>query len=304
MSRKPDFLIVGMAKCGTSSLAQYLLQHPEIFICEKKEPRFLTSIAGKFPKGGPKDDQVRSWYVETWDEYLRLFKEAQEKRVGEASADTLYFYQDTIPVIKEFLGDPEIIIILRDPVKRAFSAYSHLVRDQREVLSFEAALDAEEKRKEEGWELIYHYKSASKYYDCVKAFKDNFTNVKVVLTDDLRKTPQDTTRSLFEFLGIQKNLDINTTVDYNVSGIPKNQLLHNSLQEETWLRKVVRPLARAIFPSKEARSSAVAWLSSKNIDKMTLPAYLKEDLYNHFKEDILKTEELTGLDLSAWKKFN
>ncbi|MGB0166980.1 MAG: sulfotransferase [Luteibaculum sp.] len=298
--RKPDFLIAGMAKCGTSSLAQYLSQHPEVYVCEHKEPRFLSSMAGKFPEGGPKDHLVKEWYIQNWEEYLELFKDRPETVVGEASADTLYFYQDTIPVIKKYLGEPEIIVVIRNPVKRAFSAYQHLVRDQREFLSFEDALKEEENRK--NWELIYHYKQAGLYYDCIKAFKDNFPHVKVVLNENLSKEPSEVVREIFDFLGVHNYLDVNTNVNYNVSGKPKNQLLHNSLQGETWLRKAARPLARALFPSKEARSTMVNWLSSKNLDRLEMKPETGKELQDFFREDILRTQDLIQLDLSTWLK--
>lgn len=302
MANKPNFLIAGMAKCGTTSLAAYLQQHPEVFISDHKEPRFFTSAAGKFPEGGPKDHLVKDWYVKDWESYLELFADAQHKAIGEASADTLYFYKETIPLIKEHLGDPKIIIILRNPVKRAFSAYTHLVRDQREPLSFESAVDAEPNRIANNWELIYHYKAVSTYYECVKAFLQAFSQVKVVFTHELSKQPQKTMHEIFEFLEVHTNLDVNTNMEYNVSGMPKNQLLHNSLQSETWLRKAVRPIARAIFPSQEARSSAVAWLSRKNIDKMSIGPVIEEELYEYFKPDVEQLEGLLKVDLSSWKK--
>ena len=56
--------------------------------------------------------------------------------MGEASPDTMYFYKDTVPKIKETLGDIPIIIMLRNPVERAFSVYMYLRRDSREKLSF------------------------------------------------------------------------------------------------------------------------------------------------------------------------
>ncbi len=59
----PNFLIAGMAKCGTSSLAQYLQQHPEVFISKQKEPRYFSSQCMPFPINGPKGDKLEDWYV-------------------------------------------------------------------------------------------------------------------------------------------------------------------------------------------------------------------------------------------------
>ena len=75
----------------------------------------------------------------------------------QASADTLYYYKSTVPFIKDFLGEPKILIILRNPVKRAFSAYKHLVRDGREHLTFEEGLIEEPDRISKNYELIYFY---------------------------------------------------------------------------------------------------------------------------------------------------
>src|SRR5688572_32259706 len=97
----PNLLIAGSAKCGTSSLHSYLAQHPEIFMSRKKEPRFITSQCTPLPLKGPKDHRVEKWYVKTFPEYTNLFKEAKaHKVIGESSADNLYFYKYSIPVIK------------------------------------------------------------------------------------------------------------------------------------------------------------------------------------------------------------
>jgi hypothetical protein len=68
----PNFLIVGQAKCGTSSLSEYLRQHSEVFISANKEPRFLSSQHMNGPLGGPKDDTVEEWYVKDFEGYAVL----------------------------------------------------------------------------------------------------------------------------------------------------------------------------------------------------------------------------------------
>ena len=99
MSKKlPNFLLVGAAKCGTSSLHKYLDQHPEIFMSKVKEPRFISSQVTPFPLRGPGDHKVEAWYVKNYEDYVKLFEEAGDHQaVGECSADTLYFYKGTIP---------------------------------------------------------------------------------------------------------------------------------------------------------------------------------------------------------------
>src|SRR5687768_13206013 len=254
MSKKlPNLLIVGAAKCGTSSLHKYLEQHPEIFMSKVKEPRFITSQVTPFPLNGPGDDKVEAWYVKKYDDYLKLFEGAESYPIaGESSADTLYFYKGSIPVIKQYLGDPKIIIMLRNPVKRAFSAYQHLVRDLREDLSFEDGLKEESNRIRNNWELIYHYTAVSMYYDSVKAFLENFSSVKIILTEDQEKRPQQSIRDIFRFLEVDPNCDVNTEIRYNMSGKPKSQWIHKFFFEGNMARRLAQPIARTFF-SPETR---------------------------------------------------
>lgn len=291
-----------MAKCGTSSLSRYLQQHPDVFISARKEPRFLTSQCHKFPENGPKDHLVKKWYVKNFEEYAALFENAEAKAIGEASADTLYFYKDTIPVIKKYLGEPKIIIILRNPVKRAFSGFQHLVRDDREFLPFEEALMEEQKRIKENWELIYHYKEASRYYEPVKAFLEAFPNVKILLTEDLNKHPQKTLDEIFDFLNLEP-VTINTEAKFNISGKPKSRILHKAILEDSLFKKaVIRPLARMFFKTKESRGKVINWVWRKNMERLQIPVTIENQLYEEFRDDTLKTEKLIGRDLSFWRR--
>lgn len=302
MTVKPNFLIVGMAKCGTSSLAQYLQQHPDVFITKHKEPRYFSSQCMQFPMGGPKDKQVESWYVKDWDQYLKMFESASGEAIGEASADTLYFHSCTIPLIKEKLGNPKIIIILRNPVKRAFSAYQHLIRDERESGSFEEALEKETERIQDNYELIYHYKKVSQYYEPVKAFMESFNKVKVILNEDLQHDTDNCLKDVFQFLEVDLEQKIEYDLRFNVSGKPKNRILHESLQSETKIRKMVRPFARLVFPTEEKRKRMVTWLSGKNMNRLRLQDETAKELYTFFQEDTEKLKALLGKDLSQWEK--
>lgn len=298
----PNLLIVGAAKCGTSSLYKYLDQHPQIFMSEAKEPRFISSQVNSFPLNGPLDHKVEAWYVKDYESYTKLFEGSEDYPVvGEASADTLYFYKGTIPVIKQYLGDPKIIIMLRNPVKRAFSAYQHLVRDLREELSFEDGLREEPNRIRDNWELIYHYTAASLYYDSVKAFLDNFSSVKIVLTEDQEKRPQQVLRDIFRFLNVDPNCDINTEIRYNMSGKPKSQWLHQFLFEENIARKFAQPIVRTLF-SPETRVRIAQKIQKKNFTRLSLNPNTKRRLQEYFSTDIKKMEALLNRDLSVWRK--
>ncbi len=301
-SKLPNLLIVGATKCGTSSLHRYLSQHPDIFMSKVKEPRFISSQVTEFPLKGPRDHTVEKWYVKDLPSYEKLFEEAEGYSVrGESSADTLYFHEKTIPVIKRHLGNPRIIIMLRDPVKRAFSAYQHLVRDLREELSFEDGLNQEQQRIRENWELIYHYTAGSHYYDSVKAFQDNFSSVKVVLTEDQNKRPRQMLRDVFRFLEVNPDVDIDTAIRYNMSGKPKSQWLHQFFFEGNLARRIAQPIVRTLL-KPEVRARIAHKIQTKNLTRLSIQPDTAKVLRRLFEDDTRKLETLIGRDLSQWRE--
>lgn len=301
----PNFLIVGSAKCGTSSLHEYLAQHPEIFMSKKKEPRFISSQGMSFPLNGPLDAGVEKWYVKTFEEYAQLFEHAVGfKVVGESSADTLYYHSHTIETIKKYLGNPKILILLRNPVKRSYSAYQHLVRDMREELSFEDALELESQRIKDNWELIYHYRNVSKYYEPVRAFLMNFDSVKVILNEDLERNPNETLREIFKFLEVNPDFLVkDTSTRHNLSGKPRSQWLHQFLFEGHPIRDMIRPVVRMLIPS-ESRKKMSLKVQQLNLKRTTINPETANKLLEEFHTDIDNLQKLTSLDLSRWlKKF-
>ena len=88
--------------------------------------------------------------------------------------------------------DMKIIIMLRNPVDRAFSAYTHVARSVKENLTFEEALQAEEGRLDKDAYLtpMVMYKDMGLYYSMVKAYLENFKDVHVIMYEDFQKDTQ------------------------------------------------------------------------------------------------------------------
>ncbi len=186
--RLPNFLIVGAAKCGTSSLHNYLNQHPDIFMptyteegLKVKEPRFLIKekVERRLPKG--------IWDL---DSYKSLFNKAvSQKAIGESTVLYLYFYETAIKNIKKYLGnDVKIIIMLRNPVERAYSAYSFASRTHQENRSFKTALETSSKRyiSDSNLSPMILYKEFGLYYKMVNAYTMNFKDIHIILYDNFR----------------------------------------------------------------------------------------------------------------------
>ena len=299
MTKLPNFLIVGAAKCGTTSMSEYLKQHPQIFISEVKEPRFLSSQAHPFPLNGPGDAKRESRYIKKYPDYQQLFQSINDQiAIGEASADTLYFHQKTIPAIKQYIGEqPKIIIMLRDPVKRAFSAYQHLIRDQRETASFEEGLRKEEERIQNNYELIWYYRGVSRYYESVKAFLENFDQVHVIINEDFQERPEKVFCELFNFLEVDPSFNVDTSIQYNRSGIPQSRLFHNFLVNDShWLRKLARPVFHSLT-SLEFRKKMIYSIVYLNFKRIQINIYTSEMLKREFLTEKYRMEDLLNRSL-------
>lgn len=296
----PNFLIVGAAKSGTTSLYYCLKQHPEVFMSPNKEPRFITAQFVKFPLGGIGDEKAEKSIVKSFDVYKKLFKKSNnEKAIGEASADNLYFYEDAIPHIKKYLGDVKIIIILRNPVERTFSSYQMFVASLREHLSFESALKAEDQRKKMNWAYGWHYKSVSFYYEQVKAYLEKFSQVKVCLYDDLKVDSLNLINDMYKFLEVDTTFIPDTSFQFNVGGVPKNKFIQKLFIKPSESSSFVKQIVKIFFSEKKI-NKLMERLRKKNMRKIQMKPETSEYLKNIFREDILKLQDLINRDLSHW----
>lgn len=300
MNKMPNFFIVGAARSGTTSLDRYLSQHPEIYMAPRKEVNFFT--AEHFPCTGPGDERINREVIRNKNQYTRLFAGVTaEKAIGESSVFYLC-YPGTAERIAQTVPDAGIIMVLRDPVDRAYSAYLHLLRNGREHLGFEEALCLEEERRQKGYEPMWWYKELGLYYEQVKRYLDVFGRqcVKVLLYDELFANPTQILHDAFVFLGVKKDVVIDTSLHYNPGGIPKSRILYRFLDkfiaEPGLLEKRIKSLIpvhlRAVYANKAMRML---------LQSVPMDLHLHAQLKAYFAEDVRKLEDLLHRDLSHWK---
>lgn len=291
----PDFLIVGAPKCGTTSMYHYLDEFDDIFMSIPKEPKFITSQFLDLSFKG-KGDCRKGKFIKDYDSYTKLFEIVTNQIAGEASADTLYYYKESIPKIKEIIGDPKILIFLRNPINRAFSAYMHLRRDLRETVpTFKEAISLENKRIEENYIFLWHYLNVGKYYEQVNAYLNEFSDVKIILFDDLKREPKKIIQEVRSFLGLEKK-DFDFKVEkFNQSGSLKHPWLKKIYTKNNFLMKFISKLIPSNFKGK-VRDRVFA------LEKATLKKEDKEFLQEYFKDDILNLQDLIKRDLTHWLK--
>jgi Sulfotransferase family len=296
--RLPNFLIAGMSRCGTTSLYHYLKEHPDVFMSRVKEPSFFLAQFRPVPEGGRGDDKKK--YYSDFADYCRLFKKAgKSKVVGEASSENLYHAEKVIPHLWKHLGNPKILISLRNPVDRAFSAYTFLISENREFLSFEEGLAQEEKRKRDGWRHIWFYRDAGFYYRGVKAYLDALSEVKVCLFDDLQRDPFSLVQDIYRFLGVDPSFVPDVRARYKTSGIPRSQRINRLFEEPTRLRSLVRGVGKLLL--KE--DGWIKWrdrFKARSYGRAEMKPETRRYLEGVYRDDILKLQDLIGRDLSSW----
>lgn len=189
----PDFLIIGAQKGGTTSMYHYLTQHPQVQHAKKKEINFFTD---HFEEGV-------DWYRN------QFFRRVPGKLQGEASPIYLFHHRAPERVYSLF-PKVKLIVLLRDPVARAFSHYKHNVRKGREKRTFDEAINKEMKTIDADLaapELRKYggcYVKRGVYVDQIKRWTAYFPTEQILFlkSEDFFKDPKGTMEVVHKFLGI------------------------------------------------------------------------------------------------------
>ena len=298
--KKPNFIIAGFPKCGTTSLFHYLKQHPEIFMPNQKELHFFTQPQIYKLNKGPKDKVVKQSHIKSEKEYLELFKSVKDEiAVGDASPSYIN-YPENFGMIKQYLNDPKVIVIVRDPIDRAYSNYLHLKRELRETMDFFSALKNEDNRREESYSDFWYYRFNSTYYKKILMAKKTFSNVLVLTAEEFKRNPEITLKKVYSFLGVKlivKKQALETK--FNVGGYYKKNLITSLIFQpsrfKNALKKIIKP-TRGI-KMLVSRFSRLFQIKQPSIDQDSLN-YLKK----HFSKEINNLKKM-NIDVSKWRKY-
>lgn len=294
MNKPIDFICVGTQKAGTTSLHDILKKHPNIFLPERKEAHFFD-IEERYAKG-------ISWWMETFFQ-----GDKTNKKVGAFTPE--YLYLENIPErIKHVLGaNIKIIIVLRQPAKRAYSHYLMSKRRGFEKLSFNDALLQESKRLNE--QTYYNsnhfsYLDRGRYYKQVKRYIDVFgrKNIKVfIFENDIITNKKRTIKNIQEFIQVPYfNLD--DQKQSNQASEPKSKWIRNLIfNKNNPVKKLLSllPLSDEVKFKLATKINSINQKPSKS-DKLSQDE-IKNLTHTHFIKDINQTEELLNIDLSIWK---
>lgn len=294
----PNFLIIGAAKSGTTALYHYLKQHPQIYMSPVKETEFFALEGEEFNFKGPGDMQRISRSITNIEDYQAQFqKVSNEIAIGEASP--VYLYSSKAPErIKHYLPDVKLIAILRDPIERAYSQFLMMSLGGREPISnFTKAIEQEKVRINNNWEWGWRYIELGFYHVQIKRYFELFeeNQIKVYLYKDLHDNSDSLLKNIFNFLAVDETFVPDVSVKYNPSGIPKNNIFHNFVEQPNLMKSVLKPL----FPV-DIRTIIRTNLKKMNLVKPQLPLKVRKEILPIFQDDILKLQDLIQRDLSEW----
>lgn len=295
----PNFMIIGAARSGTTALCNILQQHPDVYFSPLKEPHFMAFNGAAMDFRGPGDEAlINSEAVTGFDDYCRLFAGVRgERAVGEGSVSTLYYHQPAIDNIRRYTPDARLVVLLRNPIQRAYSSFMYMTAHGYEPLSdFERALDEEQARIDSNWHHIWHYTRMGFYSGQLSAFWEALGSerMQVILFDDLKSNPQETVRDLFTFLEVDSDFQPETSTEVNRSGVPRSRLLQYALYQVKERQRAKR-MVKAIVPLKVRE-----WIRRANLTHPKITPEAKERLKGVYHQEITELQDLLHRDLSHW----
>lgn len=293
----PNFLIVGGEKCGTTALYGYLIQHPDIFIPEMKECRYFSDMDNAVlnPFNGNDFAEKGIVYIPRTDaEYSSLFENSTQPLRGDASPDYLYFAERSVPnIIKTLDADAKIIIMLRDPIQRAFSNYLHHVRENLTSLSFDEYLAVEDEFNQNTTWWGFYTKRVGLYAKSVRVFMEHFPETKVIFFDDFVSAPQHMTQEVLQFLGAKGVHALDKPVFTNKTGVTRNPLVQNALAGKWAGKGIVKAIAMGLLGEKRFNDTLIR-MKEWNLKKPEISPHAFALLRDYYAADVAELEVVLG----------
>lgn len=284
----PNFIVIGVAKGGTTSLYRYFDQHPQIYMHPDKGTNYFGWEDARNWRWWDEGDPPRALHhfkATTLEEYEAAFAGAQnELAVGEVSPQ--YLRSPTAARrMRELIPDVKVIASLRNPAERAFSGFLMRTRRGESVRTAYEELTATASHVKEGF-----------YYVRLKRYFDEFPReqLKIFLFDEFRRDPGGIMRELFDFVGVDPNFVPDTRSKHNPANVPKSRLMNRVFYHPRVIRtaKTVIPVS-AYGLAKRARQLNLR-------TPPTLPDDLRSRLLDIYREDIVMLEGLLERDLAVW----
>lgn len=297
----PDFLVIGVPKAGTTALHAALAQHPQLHLSKIKEPKFWLTDGPPPKRGGPGDAQTYQEYVWRRADYEALFADAPAGTLRGESTPFYLWSGAAQQRIRAEIPDAKLVVMLRDPVERAHSNWTHLWSAGLEPESdFVKACALEPQRITDGWAPFWRYVELGRYGEQVARLYEVFPREQVLLLRyrELKAYPAATLDRICDFLAIKSGV-ISTVPAENVT----THVPHSAGS------RMVQTLLRAgagighVFPApvrKAARGPLLTLLHATPRARVPLTPEQRSEVIRCFADDIMTLSEVTGDDYTDW----
>jgi len=298
--RRPDFFIVGAPKSGTTAMYEYLREHPDLYMPERKELRFFGS-----------DLDVRDRHRLTTAEYLAHFAEANGAlRVGSAYVWYL-FSQAAAGEIADFSPGAHIIAMLRNPIDMLHALHGeHLSNGNEDLTDFTEALDAEPDRRQ-GRRIPPHahlpaglqYSSVPRYTEQLQRYADAFgrERLHVIIFDDFVADTGTVYRDALRFLDVGDEFRPTSFGVVNASKRTRSERFRHLLARPPELpRRIIHHLVPARV--RRAMYERAKRLNVAAQPRTAIPAATRERLRVGFADEVQRLSGFLDRDLSEWSR--
>ncbi len=287
---KPNFFILGAPKCGTTSLAAWLAEHPNIFMSAAKEPHFFNT-----------DDKR---IVNTLEQYERYFRDARSEHIAVGEASVWYLSSiDAVPNIRKYNPDARFIVMLRNPLEMATALHAEMLFTRIETEpDFATAWNLQEDRRhgrrlpplcwEPRWLRYGDLCSLGAQLERLRALVPG-DRILTILLDDIRKDARREYLRVLDFLSVSDD----QRADFAV---------HNPAKVRRWPGLLL--LSSAVLEIKRMlgiTGGLGIWtkIDEKNrieTHREPLSPAMSATLKGYFAADIQRLGRLLGRDLNGW----
>lgn len=297
----PDFFVAGVPKAGTTALHVALAGHPALYLSTVKEPKFFLTDGPPPAQGGPGDAKTYREHIWQLDAYEALFDPAPPGTLRGESTPFYLYSRAAHQRIRTLIPAARLIVVLRDPVERAHSNWTHLWSAGLDPVSdFVRACAEEDRRIAAGWADFWHYTALGRYGEQLRDLYSVFPREQVLVLRyrTLIDQPARTLDQICAFLGVTEGV-LTEMPRENVTAHPDPSLRH-------------RALARAVRAGSAVTAALPHHAGSAMMDHLErilqrdaaprkpLTWEERQALIPRFEADVRLLEALTGQDFSDW----